>query len=264
MSELNITDNYLPFGELNIRYLEVGSGIPTLLLHALNPRSCAEEWLDTMQLFKEDGRHVFAMDMPGWGLSEGPKDGIYHFSIWIEAVKQFCDAFQFEKVDIVGRTMGGWVAALFAYQYPNLVRSLVLFNNAGLNARPPLTPAQLSTMPDLESLKKSFNNPNLAEHIHKRLHQEGRAAKFKEVLDYILNQEVREEWSLRPRLPEIHTPKLFAMKDTAGEMSSQYAIEGFTLAPNSRLFLTKGKNDSDSATVELDKAALAFMEEFKP
>ena len=159
--------------------------------------------------------------------------------------------------------MGGWVAALFAHQYPALVRSLVLFNNAGLNARPPLTLAQLSTMPDLDSLVKSFGSTDVAETIHTRLHQEGRVEKFKRVLDYILNQEVRDEWSLRPRLPEIHTPKLFAMKETAGEMSSQFAIEGFTLAPNSRLFLTKGTDESDPATFELNKAALNFMEEFR-
>jgi len=243
-----------------MRYLEVGNGRPTLLLHALNPRACAEEWLKSMQSYAGAGRRIFALDMLGWGLSEGPKDGRYHFTVWIEAIRACCDNHNLEQVDIVGRTMGGWLAVLFAEKYPQRVGRLVLFNNAGLNPRPPLTYSNLSTMPSLESLRDSYEDVDVAERIYERLHQPGKVEGFKTLLDYVMDPLVRDEWGLRPRLPELQTPMLFAMRDSGGEMATQYAIEGFNLAPHAQLFVTKGTGSNDSsAEAELEQAAVAFL-----
>ena len=206
MATPELQDQYVTVNGQPIRYLESGAGRPTLLLHALNPRSCAEEWLRSMDGYTKAGCHVFALDMPGWGLSGAPRDGRYHFSLWVGAVKGFCDELGLEQVDIVGRTMGGWVAALLAHQHPERVGRLVLFNNAGLNPRPPLTYTNLSTMPTLDSLRSSYRDDALAERIHQRLHQPGRAEAFKALLDYVLDPQVREEWSLRPRLPQTQAP----------------------------------------------------------
>ena len=113
-----LQDQYVAVNGQRIRYLEAGAGRPTLLLHALNPRSCAEEWLRSVDRYTGAGCHAYALDMPGWGLSDLPQDGRYHFSLWTEAVRGFCDSLGLERVDIIGRTMGGWVAALFAHQQP--------------------------------------------------------------------------------------------------------------------------------------------------
>lgn len=259
MSEQNLRDEIILINGLNVRYLEAGSGRPTLFLHSLNPRSCAEEWIKDMDLYARSGCHIYALDMPGWGLSDFPKGGQYNFELWIDVVKGFCDALSLDRVDIVGRTLGGWIAALFAHQYPERVGSMVLFNNAGLNPRPPLSYGTLSTMPDLDSLKATFKNESLAEKIHARLHQPGKAEEFQLVLQYVLDPQVRDAWSLRTRLSEVHVPVLFAMRDNAGEMASKYAIEGFTMAPRGRLFVTKGSTDSDSAEGEIAKAAVEFL-----
>ena len=135
----------------------------------------------------------------------------------------------------------------------------MLFNNAGLNPRPPLAYASLSTMPALDSLRGFYGDDALAERIYQRLHQPGRAEAFKALLDYVLDPQVREEWSLRPRLPQTHAPMLFAMRDSAGEMATGFAVEGFTLAPRARLFVTKGSGDGDAAEQELDQAAVSFL-----
>ena len=259
MALLQLQDQYVTVNGRSIRYLEAGAGRPTLLLHALNPRSCAEEWLKSMDAYVKAGCHAYALDMPGWGLSEGPEDGRYHFSLWIEGVKGFCDALGLEQVDIIGRTLGGWVAALFAHQYPQRVRRLVLFNNAGLNPRPPLTYSNLSTMPALDALRNAYQDHALAERIYERLHQPGKTEAFRALLDYVLDPQVREEWSLRPRLPETQAPILFAMRDSAGEMATQFAFEGFTLAPRARLYVSKGSRDGDTAEPELERAAAAFL-----
>ena len=254
-----LQDKYMTVNGLSVRYLEAGAGRPTLFLHALNPRSCADEWLRSVDAYTNAGCHIYALDMPGWGLSEPPNDGRYHFSIWTETVKGFCDALNLEQVDIVGRTMGGWVAGVFAHQYPERVRRLVLFNNAGLNPRPPLTYSNLSTMPSLESLQASYKDDAVAERVHQRLHAPGRVDAFKTLLDYVMDPQVREEWSLRPRLPDTQTPMLFAMRDNSGEMATQYAIEGFNLAPKAQLFVTKGSSANDTGDSELEHAGTSFL-----
>jgi pimeloyl-ACP methyl ester carboxylesterase len=259
MALLQLQDQFVAANGLRIRYLESGTGRPTLLLHALNPRSSADEWLKSMDAYAEAGRRVFALDMPGWGLSEQPKDGRYQFAMWIESLKGFCDALQLEQVDIVGRTLGGWLAVLYAHQYPLRVGRLVLFNNAGLNPRPPLNYSTLSTMPTLEVLRNSYEDDGLAERIYQRLHQPGKVEEVRVLLDYVLDPQVREEWSLRPRLPQMQTPMLFAMRDNTGEMATQYAIEGFNLAPRSSLFVTKGLGPDGSAEQELERAAITFL-----
>jgi len=264
MALLELKDQYVTVNGQRIRYLEsgvreAGVGRPTLILHALNPRSCAEESLKSMGAYTEAGCHVFALDMPGWGLSEGPKDGHYRFSLWIESVRGFCDALKLERVDIVGRTMGGWLAVLFAHQYPERVGRLVLFNNAGLNPKPPLSYSNLTTMPELDVLRNAYKDDAVAERVYQRLHQPGKVEAVKALLDYVLDPQVREEWSLRQRLPEVQTPMLFAMRDSSGEMATQYAIEGFNFAPRSQLFVTKGTGDGDTAESELEHAAIAFL-----
>jgi len=259
MTLLALQDKYVAANGLRVRYLEAGAGRPTLFLHALNPRSCAEEWLRSVDAYTKAGCHLYALDMPGWGLSEAPKDGRYHFSIWTEAVKGFCDTLKLDQIDIVGRTMGGWVAAVFAHQHPERVRRLVLLNNAGLNPRPPLSYSNLSTMPSLESLRASYKDDAVAERVHQRLHAPGKVEAFKALLDYVMDPKVREEWSLRSRLPTTPTPMLFAMRDNSGEMATQYAIEGFNLAPRAQLFVTKGSGPNDTGDAELERAATSFL-----
>ena len=259
MTTAQLRDRSVTAHGLSLRYLEKGSGRPTLLLHSLNPRSCAEEWLRTMDVYVGAGCHIFALDMPGWGLSQQPPDGRYHFPLWIEAVRALVTALGLERVDVVGRTMGGWIGALFAHQYPDRVRRLVLFNNAGLNPRPPLSYDNLAAMPSLESVRAWYRDDTVAQVVYERLHQPGRTEQFRTLLDYVLDPQVRNEWSLRERLPETRVPILFAMRDSGGEMATQYAIEGFGLAPRARLFVTKGTGPEDTAESELAAAASSFL-----
>lgn len=263
----HLPDKYLTVNELRLRYWTAGTGRPTLFLHALNPTAGVESWLKDVDAYTAAGCQMFALDMPGWGLSEQPKNGQYHFTLWTEAVKGFCEALGLEQVDIVGQTMGGWVAAVFAHQYPHRVRRMVLLNNAGLNPSPPRSYSDLASMPmrtTLESLRQSYKDEVVAQQVYDRLHLPGREEGWKKLLGYVTNAQVREEWGLRTRLPQTRTPMLFAMRDNDGEMATRYAIEGFNLAPVAMLLVIKGVESTDAVNSELRRGAISFLTAMDP
>jgi pimeloyl-ACP methyl ester carboxylesterase len=72
-----------------------------------------------------------AIDLPGNGNSS---HGDYPYSIFFyaETVKKLIDALQLESVVIVGHSMGGQVAIVFALRYPELTKKLILLASSGL------------------------------------------------------------------------------------------------------------------------------------
>ncbi|RDU36298.1 2-succinyl-6-hydroxy-2,4-cyclohexadiene-1-carboxylate synthase [Neobacillus piezotolerans] len=101
-----------------------GNGTPLLLLHGFTGSSGT--W---MPFCESLGRHSYMIcpDLPGHGKTvvEG---GIGYFSIdsAARALKEILDGLGFEKVDVLGYSMGGRLALAFALTYPDLVGKLVL------------------------------------------------------------------------------------------------------------------------------------------
>jgi pimeloyl-ACP methyl ester carboxylesterase len=158
--------------------------------------------------------------------------------IWIDTLGGFLDQFGLETVDLFAMSLGSWVCALYAHANPHRIRRLVLLDAPGLNPRPPIR-VENFTLPSRESIGRNYA-PALADQIYEEMSQPGREAAYTEMLKYINDPAVREEWSMRDRLPQMIMPILFTNVDTNRGVPPEYSFEGFRLAPHSRLMVTVG------------------------
>ena len=130
-------------------------GPAVVLVHGLGGR--AEDWRELAPKLAKAGYRVYMPDLIGYGRSERPVDFSYSVQDEAAVVAGFLDALGLKQVDLGGWSMGGWIAQFVAYQHPERVRRLMLFDSAGLYEKPrwdtnlftPQTPAQLD---QLESL----------------------------------------------------------------------------------------------------------------
>ncbi len=115
---------------------------PLLFIHGLG--GCWQNWLENISYFARCKR-VLAIDLPGFGSSEMPKDEITipGFSRFIDS---FCDRLDLDQIDVVGNSMGGLIASDFASNFDGKVRRLSLCSPAGVYAtgigRLPLMPGR--------------------------------------------------------------------------------------------------------------------------
>ena len=75
---------------------------------------------------------VIAPDLPGFGESRWHPGWDYSLYPQRDRVANFVQALGVGQVHLIGNSMGGHLAALFAHEYPKDVASLALVNNAGV------------------------------------------------------------------------------------------------------------------------------------
>lgn len=112
----------------SIRYLEAGSGSSILLLHGLG--GYADKWGSVIDSLAAS-HHVIAPDMIGSGLSDKPVTD-YTPRFYMEFVRRFVESTKLKRPHMVGASLGGHVAALFAATYYNRISRLVLVSPAGI------------------------------------------------------------------------------------------------------------------------------------
>jgi pimeloyl-ACP methyl ester carboxylesterase len=105
-----------------------GEGPPLLLLHGISDNS--ETWLPVMDALAR--RHtVIAPDLLGHGSSDKPRAD-YSVAAFSNGVRDLLDVLGVEQATVVGHSLGGGVAAQFAYQYPERVERLALVSSGGV------------------------------------------------------------------------------------------------------------------------------------
>ena len=111
-------------------YLQAGEGPPLILLHGFT--GAKENWLPIMGPLSTRFR-VLAPDLPGWGESSRGAAEDHSFAGQAARLEQFVHATGGgESVFLVGHSMGGGVAAMWAAQQPGALKRLVLLDAAGL------------------------------------------------------------------------------------------------------------------------------------
>jgi pimeloyl-ACP methyl ester carboxylesterase len=73
-----------------------------------------------------------ALDLPGFGASplDRPEEAV--LSAQVERLRAFMDQLKLDRVHLFGCSMGGHLSVHFAVKYPQRVRSLILFDPAGI------------------------------------------------------------------------------------------------------------------------------------
>lgn len=131
-----IESHAVQVGGHTIHYLEGGAGPPLLLLHGHPSR--AIEWAPLLPRLTESHR-VLALDFLGYGESDAP-DIDYAVPTQAKMVEGFLDSLGIARVDLLGFSMGGWVALTVARDQPQRIERLVLVGSGGLRFPTTLTP----------------------------------------------------------------------------------------------------------------------------
>jgi pimeloyl-ACP methyl ester carboxylesterase len=109
-------------------------GLPVVMVHGLGGR--AEDWRDLAPYLAKAGFRVYLPDLIGYGRSEKPADFSYSVRDEADIVVGFLDALGLKQVDLGGWSMGGAIVQHVAFDHPERVRRLMLFNSAGLFVLP--------------------------------------------------------------------------------------------------------------------------------
>lgn len=135
----SIVDRTISLADLTFHYREAGepTAPPLVLLHALG---CdARDWDGIVPALAES-YHVLALDQRGHGESARPEH--YSFEAMRDDLKAFADALSLERFTLIGHSMGGTVAFLFAEMWPNRIERLIIedtpppFVNASIGGGP--------------------------------------------------------------------------------------------------------------------------------
>jgi abhydrolase domain-containing protein 6 len=94
-----------------------------------------DNWLSFARHLSQDYQ-IIAIDLPGFGASDKPA-GSYDVGTQTERLASILKAMEIDQAHLIGNSMGGHIAALYAARYPDRVQSVALFNNAGIDSPEP-------------------------------------------------------------------------------------------------------------------------------
>ena len=125
----SFSQGYLTAGGIRTRYLHAGERgkPPLILIHGTGGH--AEAY--TRNLIAH-GEHfdTYAIDLVGHGWSDKPL-APYEIDVYVQHLRAVLDTLGFERAHLSGESLGGWVGARFALEYPDRVDRLVLNTTGG-------------------------------------------------------------------------------------------------------------------------------------
>lgn len=99
-----------------------GNGKPLLILHGFMGMS--DNWKTLGTQFAAEGFEVHLLDMRNHGRSFHSEE--FSYAVMVQDVLKYCQAHHLDSVDIIGHSMGGKIAMLFATTYPETVNKIVV------------------------------------------------------------------------------------------------------------------------------------------
>jgi pimeloyl-ACP methyl ester carboxylesterase len=233
-----------------VNYVDQGSGpgAPIVLVHGLAGQW--QNWLENIPRLAQE-RRVIAFDLPGFGRTPMPREPIT-ITGYGRFVNDLCDALGLGAVVMVGNSMGGYIAAEVAVQFPQRVERLVLVSAAGISSAdtvrfPILTAGRIVgavTTRGAARQRHAARRP-ITRHLsfamvarHPRLIKPDLAYEgfFKGVGKPGFDQALRAslDYDFRDRLPAVHVPTLIVWGEKDAVIPVRDADEYERLIPDSR------------------------------
>ena len=128
-----VQSNYAEVDGYRLHYFEAlpphrAPDRPLLLIHGLGAKG--EDWSPLIPGLAAQGFHVYAPDLLGYGRSPQP-DVDYSIPLEEKLMADLLATLHVQQVDVVGWSMGGWIAMRLAADHPTLVTRLILADSAG-------------------------------------------------------------------------------------------------------------------------------------
>ncbi|NDJ87473.1 MAG: alpha/beta hydrolase [Chloroflexi bacterium] len=111
-------------GDLNVHYLEQGSGTPLILVHG---NTSSSVWWEYTMARLGDDYHIIAPDLRGRGDTEGPAAD-WTVETLAEDLHGLLDAIGIAEAHFVGHSLGSNVVLQFALDHKSRVSSMLLLN----------------------------------------------------------------------------------------------------------------------------------------
>jgi esterase len=99
-----------------------GTGTPLLIIHGFLGMS--DNWKTLGTQYAESGFQVHILDLRNHGRSFHSEE--FSYEIMAQDVLDYCAFNQLDKISILGHSMGGKVAMLFAAKYPERIEKLIV------------------------------------------------------------------------------------------------------------------------------------------
>lgn len=121
---LPMENDYVSVKEINYAYKKIGKEEGTPLIFLIHFRGTMENWDPAMLELIAAERPVILFDNTGVGYTNGETPTtIEEMS---EDTFQFITALGYEKVDLLGFSIGGMIAQILTIQHPDLIRKVIL------------------------------------------------------------------------------------------------------------------------------------------
>jgi abhydrolase domain-containing protein 6 len=115
-------------------YLDGGKGDVILFLHGYGDSK--DGWAGLPPAFMKDHRVVLP-DLPGFGENSRVPADAYGIADQAKRLDRFAEAIGIKKFDLVGESMGGAIAAYYAGEHPEKVKSLMIMGPFGVRSDTP-------------------------------------------------------------------------------------------------------------------------------
>jgi pimeloyl-ACP methyl ester carboxylesterase len=219
---------------IDLELWDDGDGPPLLFLHGAGGFRPTDEFVGLLG----HQRQVIAPSHPGFGASSLPDwmdrpEDIAHLYLTL------LDRLGHARLDVVGCSLGGWIAAELATMAPERIRKLVMAGPVGvkLGSRETLDIPDIFAMPAAAVEKLLYHDPDRHRPDLTKLSDEQLAVMLRnrETTALLTWEPFMHDPKLRHRLHRVRCPALFLRGESDGLVSAAY-LQGYAaLLPDARI-----------------------------
>ena len=166
------SNNFFQSNDLNLHYINYKTNAhkPLIMLHGM--RSYAQAWNDVAEQLV-DNFDIYALDQRGRGDSDWSLDSNYDTEAYVDDLTNFIKTKGFNKLSLMGHSMGGSNSIVFASKNPEMVESLVIVDigpsvstsigGKRINQELSDTPKEFESLEDVKIFWRK-QRPSISEH----------------------------------------------------------------------------------------------------